>query len=185
MQGGLGVDRAAVDVDLEMEMATDGAGVAGLADGPDVLPRPDAVATVDGERVDQMSVEVAPRLTLAVDQEEISVEDGVIANAKHPPRRRGDQGRTAGGDDVEAFMGTATAAGRPKLADRAARPVRALDREDVGVVGGRAVAAGDLSRRGSGDCSEENEGEKERVLQWCSITRSTTPYSFASSALMK
>ena len=32
---------------------------------------------------------------------------------------------------------------------------------------------------------EQKEGEKGRALQWCSMTRSTRLYSFASSALMK
>ena len=39
-QGRLGVDRAAVDVDLEVEVAADRARVAGLADRADPLARP-------------------------------------------------------------------------------------------------------------------------------------------------
>ena len=36
------------------------------------------------------------------------------------------------------------------------------------------------------DRESENEGrEEKRALQWCSMTRSTMLYSFASSALMK
>jgi hypothetical protein len=36
---------------------------------------------------------------------------------------------------------------------------------------------------GRGDRGKENENEE--ALQWCSMTRSTMLYSFASSALMK
>ena len=32
---------------------------------------------------------------------------------------------------------------------------------------------------------KQGEAEKERALQWCSMTRSTMLYSFASSAVMK
>jgi hypothetical protein len=65
--------------------------------------------------------------------------------------------------------------------------VRALDREDVTVIGDAAVAAGDLGGGGRGESRKQGE-EAERLggaLQWCSITRSTMLYSFASSALMK
>jgi hypothetical protein len=77
----------------------------------------------------------------------------------------------------------ATARGA-ELADRPARPVRSLGREDVGVELGSSVA-NDLSRYGRSEGGEEDETEEERALQWCSITRSTMLYSFASSALMK
>jgi hypothetical protein len=63
--------------------------------------------------------------------------------------------------------------------------VRALDREDVGVEGGGAVAIGRSGDGGRGEHCEESESEEERALQWCSMTRSTRLYSFASSALMK
>jgi hypothetical protein len=46
-------------VDLEVQVAADGAGVAGLADRADSLAGPDAVATVDGRRANQVGVEVA------------------------------------------------------------------------------------------------------------------------------
>ena len=146
----------AVDVDLEMEMTADGAGVAGLADGADTLPGPDAVAAVDGGRANQVRIEVASVLRLAMDQQVVAVKDGVIAGAQHPPRRHGDQGRAAGGDDVEALMGAAAAAGRSELADRTARPVRALDREDVGLEGDGAVVAGAAGRRGRCGGSEND-----------------------------
>lgn len=46
-QGGLGVNRLAMNVDLEVEVAADRDRVAGLADGPDSLAGPDAVASAD------------------------------------------------------------------------------------------------------------------------------------------
>ncbi len=82
-------------------------------------------------------------------------------------------------------MGAAAAARGAEFADVAARAVRALDREDVVVVGKAAVAGIDPGGGGSGEGREQEEREKERALQWCSITRSTRLYSFASSALMK
>jgi hypothetical protein len=63
--------------------------------------------------------------------------------------------------------------------------VRGLDREDVSVEGKAAVASGDLGGRGRGEGREDEQGEEKRALQWCSMTRSTMLYSFASSALMK
>jgi hypothetical protein len=63
----------------------------------------------------------------------------------------------AGGDDVEALVGAAAAARGAEFADRAAGSVRALDREDVVVVGGGAVAAGDAADSGCGEGREEEE----------------------------
>jgi hypothetical protein len=180
----LGVDRVAVDVDLEVEVAADGASVAGLADRADSLARPDALAAVDEGRANHVGVEVAAVLALTVDQQIVAVEDRVIARAQHATRHRRDQGRPAGGDDVEAFVGAAAVARRAELADRSARPVRAVDREDVVEELGRAIAAGGTGSRGR-DRDEEKKNEKERALQWCSMTRSTMLYSFASSAVMK
>ncbi len=63
--------------------------------------------------------------------------------------------------------------------------MRALDREDVAVVGDAAVPIGGLDLRRY--CENRNRGEEKKgaAPQWCSITRSTMLYSFASSALMK
>jgi hypothetical protein len=168
-----------------VEVAADGDRVTGLADGADPLPRPDPLADVDHGRARKVGVEVAAVLTFAVDQQVVAVEDRVIAGPQHSAVACGDQLGAAGGDDVEAFMGAAAAAGGTEFADRAAGSVRALDREDVGVVGNRPVGAGDLGGGWSGEGREEEKGEKGRALQWCSMTRSTMLYSFASSALMK
>ncbi len=62
--------------------------------------------------------------------------------------------------------------------------MRALDREDVVAVEQTTVIASATgSDRYGEDC--EQEDEESRALQWCSMTRSTRLYSFASSALMK
>jgi hypothetical protein len=63
--------------------------------------------------------------------------------------------------------------------------VRPLDREDVAVVGNASPAARDPSGGRGGEERRRGEEEDEGALQWCSITRSTMLYSFASSALMK
>jgi hypothetical protein len=172
-------------VDLEMEVAADAAGIAGRSHRSDPLTSPDAIATLNRGGQCQVSVEVAVLLALAVDQEEVAVEDWVITGAQHAAGRCRDEGRTTGGDDVEAFVNTAAAARSAKLADEAARPVRPTNREDVIVERRCATTGGNRGRGWRDSRGKKNEGEKKRALQWCSMTRSTRLYSFASSALMK
>ena len=76
MQGGLGSIGLAVDVDLEVEVAADRAGIARLTDGADSLAGPDALAAVDERRAGHVGVEVAAVLAFAVDQQVVAVEDG-------------------------------------------------------------------------------------------------------------
>ena len=130
-KSGLGVDRAAADVDLEVEVAADGAGVAGLADGADPLPGPDAVAASNSGGSGHVGIEVAAVLAIAVEKQVVAVEHRVVAGAQHAPGRRGNQGRATGGDDVEAFVAATAAARRAELADEAAGPVPPLNRKDV------------------------------------------------------
>lgn len=174
-----------MDVDLEVEVTADSAGIAGLPHHADPLALPDPLALVDQGRLPHVGVEVAAVLTFAVDQQVVAVEDRVIAGSQNLAVANRDQFGAAGGDDVEAFVRAPARAGRAEGADEAAGPVRPLDREDVAVVGGAAVGTGDLRRCRRGERREENQEEKGRTLQWCSITRSTMLYSFASSALMK
>lgn len=174
-----------MDVNLEVELAADGASVAGLADHADPLAGPNAVATVDERRAQHVGVEVAALLALAVDFQIVAVEDRVVAGAKHLAGGGGDQFGPAGGEDIEAFVDAAAVARGGELADRTAFAVRALDREDVGVEGLGPIGAGDTSGGGRRERREQDESEKGRALQWCSMTRSTMLYSFASSALMK
>jgi hypothetical protein len=63
----------------------------------------------------------------------------------------------------------------------------ALHREDVAVVRQAAIATADPGRGRNGEdrrCQREKE-KSGGAPQWCSMTRSTMLYSFASSALMK
>ncbi len=175
----------AVDVDLEVQMTADGAGVSGLADRADPLSRPDAVAAPDRRRADHVGVEIASLLTLAMDQQVVAVEDRVIARAQDAAGRDRDQGRPAGGDDVEAFVGAAAVAGSSEFTDRATSPVRPIDREDMSEEFSPAGSRRRRSGRRRDKRGKEDEAEEERALQWCSMTRSTMLYSFASSALMK
>jgi hypothetical protein len=168
-----------------MEVAADRDRVAGLADGADPLALPDALALSDRRRTRQVSVKVAAPLAFAVDQQVVAVEDRVVAAAQDAAVGDRDQLGLAGGDDVEALVGAAVAAGSAEFADGAADPVRALDRENVAVVGNGTDRARNAGGGRSGQEDEKGEGEKGQALQWCSMTRSTMLYSTASSALMK
>lgn len=139
---------------------------------------------MDQGRAGHVCVEVAAALALTVDQQVVAVENRVVAASQDTAVADGDERRVAGGDDVEALVGPAAAAGGPEFTDGATGAVCALDREDV-VVGDGTVAAGDTGRGRCGEGREEEKSQKGRALQWCSITRSTRLYSFASSALMK
>jgi hypothetical protein len=132
-----------------------------------------------------VGVEVAALLALAVDFQVVAVEDRVVAGAKNLAGGGGDQFGPAGGEDVEAFVDAAAVARSAELADGAAFAVRSLDREDVGVEGLGPVGAGDAGGGRRRQRRQQDEGEKGRALQWCSMTRSTMLYSLASSALMK
>jgi hypothetical protein len=174
-----------VDVDLEVEVAADADRVAGLPHRADALSLPDPLALAHERRPWQVGVEVAALLAFAVNQQVVAVEDWVVAGPQNTAVGDRDQLGPAGGDDVEALVDAAAAARGAELADRAADPVRALDREDVAVIGDAADRAGDACRGRVGQGDENDEGEKGRALQWCSMTRSTMLYSTASSALMK
>jgi hypothetical protein len=173
-------------VDLEVEMAANRDRVAGLPDEADRLAGVDSLAAVNQRRPRHVGVEVGAVLAFAVDQQVVAVEDRVIAGTQDLAVADRYQRRVAGRDDVEALVGAAAVAGGAEFADRAAGAVRALDREDM-TVGGEA-AVGRCEEVGGGRCGERREEEKREggeALQWCSMTRSTRLYSFASSALMK
>jgi hypothetical protein len=172
-------------VDLEVQVAANRDRVAGLPHRADALTGIDALALVDQGGSRQVGVEIASVLAFAVDQQVVAVEDRVIAGPQHLAVADGDQPRVAGGNDVEALVGATAAAGGAELANRAAGTAPALDGEDVSVEGGGAIAIEDL-RGGAGDRKREEERRwSGEALQWCSMTRSTSLYSLASSALMK
>jgi hypothetical protein len=145
-QRGLGIDRPPVYVDLEMQVAADRDRVAGLPHRADSLAGIDALAAVDQGRVRHVGIKVAASLAFAVDQQVVAVEDRVITRAQNRAAADRDQRRAAGGDDVKALVGAPAAARGAEFADRAAGAVRALDGEDVVVIGEAAVAGGDLGR---------------------------------------
>ena len=147
----------AVDVDLEVEVTADRDRVAGLADGADPLPLPDPLALVDQGRARHVGVEVAAVLSFTVDQQVVAIEDRVVAGAQDSAVAHCYQWRVAGGDDVEALVGAAAAAGGAEFPYVAAGAVRALDREDVAVVGGGTVAIEDLRGGASGGKREEEK----------------------------
>jgi len=141
VQVGFGVDRYPMDVDLEVEVAAEAAGVAGFADGADPLPLPHPLALVNAGRPRHVGVEVAAGLAFTVDQQVVAVEDRVVALLQDPAVADGDQGRAAGGGDVEAFVDAAAAAWGVVGADGAPYAVPPLDREDMAEVGDAAIAA--------------------------------------------
>jgi hypothetical protein len=138
-QGGLGIDRPAVDVDLEVQVAADRDRVAGLSHRSDSLAGIDALAPVNQRRPRHVGVEVGAVLAFAVDQQVVAVENRVIAAAQDFAAPDCHQRGIAGGDDVEALMGAAATAGGAEFADWATGAVGALNREDVAVVGEAAV----------------------------------------------
>jgi hypothetical protein len=159
LQRRLRVDWPAVDVDLEVEVAADRDRVAGLPYGADSLARIDVISLLDQGRAGHVGVEVAAVLAFAVGQQVVAVEDRVVAAVQDAAAPDRDQWRVAGGNDVEALVGAAAAARGAEFADRAAAAVRALDREDVVVVGYGAVAIGEAG--GSWYGGEERREEEE------------------------
>ena len=176
-------------MDLEVEVAAGAGGVAGFADGADPLALPHRLTAPNLRRPREVSVEVAAPLAFAVNQQVVAVEDWVVAPTQDPAVADCDQLRPAGGGDVEPFMDAAAAARGVVLPNRPPQAVRSLDREDVPVISDAAIATDDKSWRwrhpDRGGSPDERESRGESALQWCSITRSTMLYSFASSALMK
>jgi hypothetical protein len=126
-------------VDLEVEVAADGAGIAGLTDEADGLAGPDALSTTDQGRPGHVGIEVGAVLAFAVDQQVVAVEDGVIAGLEHLAVADRYERGSAGGDDVEALVSATAASRGAEFADRAAAAVRALDGEEVAEVGEAAV----------------------------------------------
>ena len=137
-------------VDLEVEMTTDCDRIAGLPHRADSLAGIDALAAMDQGWPGHVGIEVASVLAFAVDQKVVAVEDRVVAGSQDPAVADGYQRRAAGGDDVEALVGAAAAAGGTEFTDRAAGAVRSLDREDVVEIGDGAVGGGDMGRGWSG-----------------------------------
>ncbi len=145
-------------MDLEVKVAADRDRVAGLPHRADSLAAVDALAAVDQCWSWHMGVEVGAVLGFAVDQQVVAVEDRVIAAAQHLAVADRDERRLAGGDDVEALVGAAAAAGGAELADRTAGAVRALDGEDVAIEGEATVRrCEEVGGSWCGECREEEK----------------------------
>ncbi len=150
----LGVHRPALNVDLEVEVAANADRVAGLPHRADALAGEDPIAAMKRGRTGHVGVEVRALLAFAMDQQVMAVKHRVVAGSQHLAVSYRDEGRAAGGDDVEAFVPAAAAARSTELADVAAGAVRPLDGEDVVVVGEAAVR-GDTGFGGRGKGREE------------------------------
>jgi GNAT superfamily N-acetyltransferase len=184
-EGGLRVDRGTTDMDLKVEMAAGAGRVAGFADRTDTLTLPDELSPVDTCRPREVGVEVAPLLPFTMDQDVVAVEDGVEPGPQDLSVAHRDELGPASGGYVEAFVDAAAAARRVIFPDRPTYSMRPLNRENVAIVGNPAIATGDLGKGRPNEAREREENYSGEALQWCSITRSTMLYSFASSALMK
>jgi hypothetical protein len=146
LQGRLRIYRHPAHVDLEVQMAADRDRVAGLPHRADSLAGVDALAAVDQGRAGHVGVEVGAVLAFAVNQQVVAIEDRVIAGAQDLAVADRDQGRAAGGDDVEALVDATAVTRSAEFTDRAAGAVRALDREDVVEIGDAAVGRGNSGR---------------------------------------
>jgi len=141
-----------------MQVAADRDRVAGLPHRADSLAGVDALAALHQGRSRHMGIEVGTVLAFAVDQEVVAVEDWVIAGSQHLAAPDRHQRCVTGGDDVEALVGAATAAGGAEFTDWAAGAVPALDREDVAVEGEATV--GRCEEIGRSWCGQGREEEK-------------------------
>jgi hypothetical protein len=147
-----------VDVDLEVQVAAGADRVPRFADPTDPLALPDPLAAANPGAPRHVGVEVAALLAFAVDQQVPAVEDRVVTGAQDAPVADRDEFGPAGGGDVKAFVDPPAAARRVVVADRPSDPVRALDREDMAVIGNAARAARDLGGGGRGERRKEDEG---------------------------
>ena len=125
--------------DLKVEVAADRDRIAGLPHGAYSLAGVDTIAATNQGRPRHVRIEVGAILAFAVDQEVVAVENRVIAGSQDLAVANGDQWRAAGRNDVESLVGPAAAAGGAEFTDRASGAVRALDGEDVAVVGKTTV----------------------------------------------
>ena len=167
----LGVHRIAPDMDLEMQVAADGAGVARGAYCADPLASEDLIAAVDGSRSSQMRVEIAAPLPFPMDEDVVAVEDRVVAGPPYAAAPNGQERCPAGGDDVEALVDPAAAARRPELADRPPRPMWSWNGEHV-TMECRAAGACRQCQRGEDDSRAQVSTLKLRVAGDSSATLS-------------
>src|SRR5919106_1847601 len=101
---GLGIDRAAVAVDLEVQMAGGRPRVAGPADVADDLADVDQIAPFERRRADHVGVPVLPPLPQPPDHDVVAIETRVVgALDDRAGGGRGEWSATPRGD-VEALV---------------------------------------------------------------------------------
>ena len=148
-QGWGRVHGTAMPPDLEVKVAADGAGVAGLSHRADALAGEDASAPPDDRGTPQVGIEVAAALAGAVDEDEVAVQDRVETGASHAAAAHGEQPRATGSDYVEPLMRPPAAARRPELPNRPPSPVLPDHGEDMAHEPRPARGAGKAGRRES------------------------------------
>src|SRR5215207_1605997 len=130
---GLGVDRATIDVELEMQVTGGRGRVAGPADAANDLADVDLITALERRRMDHMRVPVLAPLRQSPDHHVVAFKTRVVCALDDRPCRDGRQRRAAAGGDVESLVEPPAVAEGSELADRTARPVRAAHREEVAV----------------------------------------------------
>lgn len=158
LQGGLRIDRLAVNVDLEVEVAANRDRVAGLPHRAHQLTGVDAVRRC--ERGPDAACEHRNRSGPRLRHESASNcrRGPVVTSPQNLAIAHRHQGSAASGDDVEALVGATAVSRGAEFADRAAGAVRALDGEDVAVVGGATISKCNPRRGRRGrNCSEEKK----------------------------
>src|SRR3954467_15949799 len=125
-------------MDLEVQVAADSPGVAGLADVADDLADVHQVALLEGRRMDHVRVPVLPPLAQPPNDDVVAVEAWVIGPLHDRARGCGSEGRLASGGDIAALVDTSAVTRSSELPHRPAGPVRAAHREEVAVELGRA-----------------------------------------------
>src|ERR1700754_457706 len=108
---GLRIDRAPADVDLEVEMAADRAGIAGLAHVADDLADVHQVPLLEGRGMDHVCVPVLAPLPQPPEDDVVAVEPGVVGPLHHSAGHGRSQGCATPRDHVEALVPAPTIAG--------------------------------------------------------------------------
>src|SRR4051794_41024540 len=129
----LRIDRPAVHVDLEVEMAADGPCVPRLPDGPDDLTHVDELTLLEARGMEHVGVPVLPPLPQPSDDDVVAVEASIVGALHHGSGGGGSERRATARHDVEALVPAAAVPGRPELTDRPTSAVRASHRKEVTV----------------------------------------------------
>src|SRR4051812_36028335 len=132
-QIGLGVHRAAADVDLEVEVAADRPSVTGLPDVAHDLTDVNQVSLLECRRVSHVGIPVLAPLSESAEHDEVAVEARVVRALDDRPGDSRREGRPAARDDVEALVDSAAVPWSADPPTRAPGPVGAAHRIEVAV----------------------------------------------------